>query len=99
LSSYLLSTVVVMENRNLHLLNIIQELLFIPSKSWSKPQIKANTKQRYKSPTKVHKEPRVPLHYLFRDSAFSKASCTVAMASSLLFPTSTTWTWRACSIV
>jgi hypothetical protein len=72
LRSYLLSLVVVVENRNLHLLDVIQELLFIPSESWSKQQIKVNTKKRYESPTKVHKEPRVPSHSLFRDSPSRK---------------------------
>jgi hypothetical protein len=43
-SSYLLNPVVVVENRNLHLLDIFQEHLFIPLESWSKQQIKANTK-------------------------------------------------------
>jgi hypothetical protein len=82
---------VVVENSNLHLLDVVQELLFIPSESWSKQQIKENTKQRYKSLIKIHKEPGVPSHSLFKDLAFLEASCTVAMASSLLFPASTTW--------
>jgi hypothetical protein len=43
-SSYLLSPVVVVENRNLHFLDVIQELLFIPSESWSKQQVKAKYK-------------------------------------------------------